>query len=69
VASFRFGSVEQSYANKKTGDTRNVGVIGLAMFHERGDSPRFWGTPRSHDDVVNRQGADPFPNRFAAPPN
>lgn len=69
VASFRFGSVRDSYANQKHGDTRNVGVIGLAMFHERGDNPRFWGSARSHDDVVDRNAADPFPNRFAAPPN
>ena len=69
VASFRFGSVSSSYSARKHGKTRNVGVIGLALFHERGDSPRFWGTPRGHQDVVRRQTADPFPNRFATPPN
>lgn len=69
VAAFRFGSVSSSYSNKKHGKTRNVGVIGLALFHERGDSPRFWGSPRTHGDVVRRQTADPFPNRFASPPN
>jgi hypothetical protein len=69
VAAFRFGSVASSYAEKKHGDSRNVGVIGVALFHERGDSPRFWGTPRSHDDVRRRQEANPFPNTFATPPN
>jgi len=69
VAAFRFGSVGQSYAARKHGSTRNVGVIGVAVFHERGDSPRFWGTPRSHEDVHRRNTADPFPQRFATPPN
>ena len=64
VAAFRFGSVSSSYSNKKHGKTRNVGVVGLALFHERGDSPRFWGTPRSHGDVVRRQSAD-----LASPPS
>lgn len=68
VAAFRFGSVANSYAEKKHGDSRNVGVIGVALFHERGDSPRFWGTPRSHQDVRNREAANPFPNTFATPP-
>jgi hypothetical protein len=36
VAAFRFGSVRGSYAGQKHGDTRNVGVIGVALFHERG---------------------------------
>ena len=69
VAAFRFGSVQSSYAKKKHGNTRNVGVIGAAMFHERGDSPRLWGTPRSNQDVRDRASADPFPQRFASPPN
>lgn len=68
VAAFRFGSVGQSYAQKKHGDTRNVGVIGVALFHERGDSPRRWPSPR-RDDSRNRLGADPFPQQFATPPN
>ena len=68
VAAFRFGSVRNSYAAKKHGNTRNVGVIGLAAFHERGDSPRFWGTPRGHQDTRARNSADPFPQQFAAPP-
>ncbi len=62
VAAFRFGSVRGSYANRKHGDSRNVGVIGVALFHERGASP--W-TP---DEVLRRQNANPFPGQFATPP-
>lgn len=62
VAAFRFGSVRGSYANQKHGDTRNVGVIGVALFNERGTTP--W-TP---DEVRRRQDANPFPGQFATPP-
>ncbi len=65
VAAFRFGSVESSYANKKHGETRNVGVIGVAVFHEQGDNPNLWGTPQDGD---KRHNADPFPQKFASPP-
>ncbi len=63
VAAFRFGSVKDSYANKKHGDSRNVGVIGVALFHEKGDDPRLWGTPRTHEDVMKRHDANPFPQK------
>jgi hypothetical protein len=62
VAAFRFGSVRGSYAGQK-GDDRNVGVIGVALFAERGSQP--W-TAR---EIGRRESADPFPGRFAAPPN
>jgi hypothetical protein len=62
VAAFRFGSVRGSYASLKHGDSRNVGVIGVALFHERGTTP--W-TP---DEVRRRQDANPFPGQFATPP-
>lgn len=65
VAAFRFGSVRGSYASQKHGDTRNVGVIGVAVFHERGTNPQPW-TP---DEVQRRQQANPFPGQFATPPN
>lgn len=65
VAAFRFGSVSQSYAKKKHGKTRNVGVIGVAVFHERGDNPRFWGNPH---ESKTRHGANPFPQTYASPP-
>jgi len=62
VAAFRFGPVRESYAHQKYGDTRNVGVIGVAIFNERGTNP--W-TDR---EVEKRLKADPFPGRFATPP-
>jgi hypothetical protein len=64
VAAFRFGSVRGSYAGQKTGDTRNVGVIGVAVFNERGTNPVPW-TP---DEVQQRRDANPFPGQFATPP-
>ncbi len=61
VAAFRFGSVRNSYAGKK-GDDRNVGVIGVAVFEERGAA--FW----SEQEVQRRENANPFPGGFAQPP-
>lgn len=65
VAAFRFGSVRNSYAEKKTGDSRNVGVIGVALFNERGTDPSSW--PRG--DTRQRLDANPFPGQFATPPS
>jgi len=62
VAAFRFGSVRGSYAASK-GSDRNVGVIGVAVFAERG-ARRPW-TDR---EISRRESADPFPGRFASPP-
>jgi len=42
VAAFRFSSVARSYAARK-GDARDVGVVGLAVFRERG--PRYVPPP------------------------
>lgn len=42
VAAFEFSGVGASYANLKHGDTRNVGVIGLAVFTEKGCDPWTW---------------------------
>lgn len=64
VAAFRFGSVESSYASEKHGETRNVGVIGVALFHEQGSSPKSW----TFSDTRTRLKADPFPGKFATPP-
>jgi hypothetical protein len=65
VAAFRFGSVAESYAEQKHGDSTHVGVIGLAVFHERGTQPfSRW----INNDVQKRHAADPFPERFATPP-
>jgi len=61
VAAFRFGRVAESYAAQTSGD-RNVGVIGLAIFAERG---AVW-TP---SELARRDSANPFPSRgYAAPP-
>ena len=64
VAAFRFGSVRGSYAGQKTGDTRNVGVIGVALFNEVGTTPVPW----SAEEVERRRDANPFPGQFATPP-
>lgn len=63
VAAFRFASVADSYA-AQTGSARNVGVIGLAFFTERGDS----FIPENETRL--RDTASPFPAdpRFAQPP-
>ena len=61
VAAFRFGAVAESYAAQTSGD-RNVGVVGLAIFAERG---AVW-TPA---ELGRRDAADPFPSRgYATPP-
>ena len=62
VAAFRFGSVRDSYANQKYGDTRNVGVIGIAVFHEYGINPL------DMTEAERRLRADPFPGGYATPP-
>lgn len=62
VAEFRFGSVSNSYA-ARTGTDRNVGVIGVAFFDERGSSG-----PWLERESRRRHDADPFPGRFATPP-
>jgi hypothetical protein len=61
VAAFRFGRVSDSYAARTSGD-RNVGVVGFAIFSERG---AVW-TPA---ELGKRDTANPFPNRgYAVPP-
>lgn len=63
VAAFRFGSVSGSYASQKHGETRNVGLVGVAIFHERGTDPWAW-----NNEVDTRHKANPFPGQFATPP-
>ncbi|HSJ01596.1 MAG TPA: hypothetical protein VK956_04045 [Verrucomicrobium sp.] len=72
VAAFRFAKVAKSYAAEKYGDTRNVGVIGVAVFTST--SPKPWvadphPTWRT-GDIQRRESANPFPesSRFATPP-
>jgi hypothetical protein len=56
VAAFEFSGVSNSYANLKHGDTRNVGVIGLAVFTQKGVNPWTW----TSDEVRRRDSASPF---------
>jgi hypothetical protein len=61
VAAFRFGRVADSYA-AQTGGDRNVGIVGLAIFSERG---AVWSPGELH----LRDTANPFPSRgYAVPP-
>ncbi len=67
VAAFRFAAVADSYA-AQTGSARNVGVIGVAFFAERGDS---FNDGWTNGEVNRRDTANPFPGsdpRFARPP-
>jgi len=70
VAAFRFGRVADSYA-AKVGTARNVGVIGVAFFAERGDR---WTPWADEEEARRRENASPFPadpgdrGRFAQPP-
>ena len=63
VAAFRFGRVQDSYAAQSGRSTRNVGVIGAAVFGERGRLPGGFGDDA---ELRLRRGADPFPDRGAA---
>jgi hypothetical protein len=64
VAAFRFGTVAESYAQLKYGNAENVGVIGIAVFREKG-SLRLG--PKSGETMI-REKANPFPGKFATPP-
>ena len=56
VASFVFSTVASSYAGLKNEDTRNVGVVALAVFTEKGVDP--WSG--RNDDTNRRFAASPF---------
>ncbi len=60
VAAFRFGSVANSYA-ARTGDARNVGVVGVAVFSEL---PR----PAYSLETLRRLRARPFAQPPGAAP-
>jgi hypothetical protein len=55
VAAFRFGSVRESYAHEKHHNSSNVGVIGIAVFDERGTDD-----PRREKEARRRLNAQPF---------
>ena len=66
VAAFRFSRVAESYA-AQTGGGRDVGVIGVALFSERGDPV----DASEGEELQRRDEAVPFPGsdpRFARPP-
>jgi hypothetical protein len=56
VAAFKFSGVANSYANLRHGDTRNVGVIGIAVFTQKGINPWTW----MPDEINRRTQAQPF---------
>lgn len=56
VAAFKFSTVSGSYANQKGGSTRNVGVIGMGVYVEKGIDPWTW----SSGEVKRREGARAF---------
>jgi hypothetical protein len=56
VAAFKFSSVSNSYANLRHGNTRNIGVIGIAVFTQKNVNPWTW----MPDEVRQRDTAKPF---------
>jgi hypothetical protein len=56
VAAFKFSSVSNSYANLRHGNTRNVGVIGIAVFTQKNVNPWTWMPA----EVNRRETAKPF---------
>ncbi len=56
VAAFKFSSVSNSYANMRHGNTRNVGVIGIAVFTQKNVNPWTW----MPNEVHQRDTAKPF---------
>jgi hypothetical protein len=59
IAAFRFSPVRESYVAEKYHNTKNVGVIGIALFNEVGTNP--W----TERQVQKRLNANPFPGRSA----
>lgn len=56
VAAFRFSKVSHSYAQLSGSGTRNVGVIGMAVYTQKGVDPWTW----MPDEIGRRQSASPF---------
>jgi len=56
VAAFEFSNVLGSYANLRHGDTRNVGVLGLAVFTQKGVNP--WTTVETQRRIGARAFAE-----------
>src|SRR5512137_1822261 len=60
VAAFRFGSVARSYA-AATGDARDVGVVGVAVFPERAVA---WRPPHRVAPPYPRPYPSPYPSPY-----
>ena len=60
VASFKFSTVSGSYTNLRHGESRNVGVIGLALFTEKGGRAEIKqrGGARAFADAPNVRARD-----------
>lgn len=56
VAAFKFSSTSGSYSNLRHGQTRNVGIIGMAVFTQKGVDPWRW----SRNAIRHRHTASPF---------
>jgi len=56
VAAFKFASVNSSYSNLSGKGTRNIGVIGMAVFTEKGIDPWKYGA----NELNNRNNARAF---------
>jgi hypothetical protein len=63
IAAFRFGKVSQSYSVQMGRGDRNVGVVGVAFFQEKGQTPIY-----PSRDTQLRQDANPFPGQYAPRP-
>ena len=56
VAAFNFSKVSDSYSSLSNQGTRNVGVIGMAIYTQKGVSPWRYGAT----EIKNREGARAF---------
>jgi hypothetical protein len=66
VSAFRFGDMPQTYAQRRHGDTRNVGVIGVAVFRQgSGPEPKVEGRPPLRPA---KAGEIPSSREYAPPP-
>jgi hypothetical protein len=63
LAAFRFGKVSEAYSVQVGHGEKNVGVIGVAFFQERGQTPVY-----PPQDTRLRQDANPFPGEYAPRP-
>lgn len=56
VAAFKFSTVRDSYSNLSNQGTRNIGVMGMAIYTQKGVSPWRYGA----GEIKNRTGARAF---------